>query len=228
MSADPIIGRLAAANPFPSAAPPAIETRDFRSRRRTLVAALAAAMIAVPAVAFAGDIGGLFGFSTQGTPVPTSATPFSQASGLAAAMAELGFPSSLQLIASRDGISFYAARRADGHLCFAVDAAPGAPAHKGVGCDLGNPSLPGNPAFPSPARPIIDFSRFSNGAHLAGFAADGIATVGLLDTEGNVIASAPVSENVYALANPSGGGVAVEALDTHGSVIYQRSFDQAP
>src|SRR5439155_12254083 len=61
VSADPIIGRLAAANPFPSAAPPAIETRDFRSRRRTLVAALAAAMIAVPAVAFAGDIGGLFG-----------------------------------------------------------------------------------------------------------------------------------------------------------------------
>ena len=50
----------------------------------------------------------------------------------------------------------------------------------------------------------------------------------LLDTEGNVIASAPVSDNVYAVANPPGGGVAVEALDSHGSVIYKRSFDQAP
>src|SRR5207248_1438735 len=108
VSTDPIIGRLAAANPFPSAAPHGIETRDFGPRRRTLVAALAAAMIAVPAMAFANDIRGLFGFSTQGTPVATSATPFSEASGLAAAMAELGFPSSLQLIASRDGISFYA------------------------------------------------------------------------------------------------------------------------
>ena len=43
-----------------------------------------------------------------------------------------------------------------------------------------------------------------------------------------MIASAPVSDNVYALANPPGGGVAVEARARHGSVIYKRSFDQAP
>jgi hypothetical protein len=189
---------------------------------------LAAVLVAAPAVAFAGDIAGLFGFSTQGQPVATSETPFSKASGLNRAMAELGFPATLQLIATREGISFYAARRADGHVCVAIDTAPAAADHKAVGCDLGNPSYPGNPAFPSPERPIIDFSRFSDAAPLAGFAADGISTVNLLDQAGNVIASAPVSDNVYADANPPAGGAAVEALDSHDDVIYERAFDEAP
>jgi hypothetical protein len=224
---DPVIARLAAANPFPATASPVGATLRFRPRGRALLAVVAAA-VAVPAIAFAGDIGGLFGFSTQGQPVATNETPFSQASGLKEAMSELGFPSTLQLIASRDGISFYAARRADGHVCVAIDLAPGAADHKAVACDLGNPSLPGTPAFPSPERPILDFSRFSNGARLAGFAADGISTVNLLDTAGNVIASAPVSDNVYADANPPAGGAAVEALDSDGTVIYKRSFDEQP
>jgi hypothetical protein len=225
VTTDPVIARLAAANPYPAATAPA---RSFRQRRRPLVAVLAAAAVAIPAVAFAGDIGGLLGFSTQGTPVATSSTPFSRDSGLNEAMAELGFPSTLQLIATRDGIAFYAARRGDGHVCFAVDAAPGGPAAKGVGCDLGNPSLPGTPAFPSPARPIIDYSQFTGGRHLAGFAADGVSTVNLLDATGNVIASAAVSGNVYADANPPAGGAGVEALDSQGAVVYKRSFDQAP
>jgi hypothetical protein len=220
VSTDPVIARLSAANPFPA------PVARSRAPRRVLVAAVAAVLVAVPAIAFAGDVGGLFGFSTQGQPVATSDTPFGTVSSLAEALDELGMPSTLQLIATRDGISFYAARRADGYLCFAIDAAPGADAHKGVGCDLGNPSLPGNPAFPSPARPVFDFSRFSR--KLVGFAADGVATVDLLDGSGNVIASAPVSDNVYADANPPAGGAAIEALDANGTVVYERSFDQAP
>ena len=226
MRNDAIIDRLAAANPFPPTATPVAVTRRLRARRRVLAAALAAVCVSVPAVAFAGDLGDLFGFSTQGRPVATSDTPFSQASGLAQALAELDVPSTLQLVATREGISFYAARRSDGYLCFAIDAAPGETAHKGVGCDLGNPSLPGNPAFPSPARPVFDFSRFSG--HLAGFAADGVTTDNLLDPDGNVIASAPVTDNVYAEANPPAGGAAIEALDAHGTIVYKRSFDQAP
>src|SRR5581483_2946521 len=62
-----------------------------------------------------------------------------------------------------------------------------------------------------PARPIFDFSRF--GGQLAGFAADGVSTVELLDAGGNVIASTPVIGNVYAEADPPAGGAAVEALD---------------
>jgi hypothetical protein len=97
---------------------------------------------------------------------------------------------------------------------------------KGVGCDFGNPALPGNPAFPSPARPVFDVSRFSG--RLAGFAPDGITTVNLLDAAGNVIDSSPVADNVYAEATPPAGGEAIEALDAHGTVVYERSFDQAP
>jgi hypothetical protein len=227
VSTDRVIVRLAAANPFPATDSPAGVASRFRYRRLALLAALAAA-VAVPTVGFSADIGGLFGFSTQGQTVASSETPFSQVSGLAQAMAELGFPSNLQLIATRDGIRFYAARRADGHVCVAVDAAPGSPAQKAVGCDLGNPSLPGNAAFPSPDRPILDFSRFSHGTRLAGFAADGIRTVNLLDAAGEVIASAAVTDNVYADAEPPAGGAAVEALDGDGTLIYKRSFDEAP
>jgi hypothetical protein len=223
---DAIIVRLAAANPFPAITTPVAASRRFRPWRRVLVAALATVLAAVPAIAFAGDVGDLFGFSTQGRSVATSDTPFGQASGLAEALAELDVPSTLQLVATRDGISFYAARRSDGYFCFAIDAAPGDEAHKGVGCDLGNPSLPGDPAFPSPARPVFDFSRFSG--HLAGFAADGVTTVNLLDAAGNVIASAPVADNVYADATPPAGGAAIEALDAQGTVVYERSFDHAP
>jgi hypothetical protein len=223
VTTDPVIARLAAANPFPQSARP---SAPLHSRRRAVLATALATAVAVPAIAFATDVGGLFGFSTHGRPVATSDTPFSTASSLDEAMTELGFPSTLQLIASRDGVDFYAARRADGHMCFAVDAAPGAAAHKGVGCDLGNPST--GASFPSTGRPIVDFSRFSGGQHLFGFAADGVSTVNLLDGTGDVIASAPVVDNVYVNVDAPAGGSAVEALDGTGTVVYERSFGEAP
>jgi hypothetical protein len=219
---DPVIARLVAANPI--VAPPsslATPLRRGRPSRRLVAAAFLGAAISVPAVAFGDDIGGLLGFSAHGQPVATSTTPFVHVSGLNEALRELDFPATLQLLDRRDGISFYAARRPDGILCFAVDSDAG----KGVGCDLGSP---GGAIFPSPERPIIDFSRFSNGARLAGFAADGVATVALVDAAGATLASAPVVDNVYADASPPAGAVGVEARDTHGSVVYRRNFGQAP
>jgi hypothetical protein len=213
----PVIARLAAANPV--AGPPPVAAVGSRLPRRSLAAAVAAAAIAIPAAAFAGDIGGLLGFSTQGQPVATSDTPFAQTSGLNQALQELAVPSTLQLLATRDAIAFYAARRPDGVVCFAVDTGGG----KAVGCDLGSPS---GVRFPSPERPIIDFSRA--GTQLAGFAADGVANVALVDATGSTVATAPVIDNVYADANPPSGGVGVEALDAHGAVIYRRTFGQAP
>jgi RNA polymerase sigma-70 factor, ECF subfamily len=78
-------------------------------RRAALAAAFAAAAIGVPAVAFADELGSLFGFSTEGKPVPTSASPFTRDSSLNQAMEELGFPSRLHLVTERDGVRFYAA-----------------------------------------------------------------------------------------------------------------------
>jgi hypothetical protein len=119
----------------------------------------------------------------------------------------------------RDGIGFYAARRADGSFCSAIERRAG---EAGVGCVLGGLS------FPSPERPILDFSRFSGGAHLVGFAADGVANVSLLDDSGGVIASSPVVNNAHADAERPAGAVAVEAVDSQGTVVYRRRFAQAP
>lgn len=222
MIQDPLIARLAAANPAPAAAPlTAAPSRRRDHRLRLAAVALAAAAIAVPAAAFADEIGGLLGFSTQGTPVATSDTSFAHLSSFADALQQLGVPSTLHLLGTRDGISFYVARRADGKYCFAVESA----ARRGVGCDLGTPA---GAVFPSPERPIFDFSRFSHGARLVGFAADGVASVALVDASGAVIASAPVIDNFYAEASPPPGAAGIEALDAHGTVVYRRGFDELP
>lgn len=217
MNHDRLIARLAAANPVATGSR-VPEPEAFQwPKRAGLVAALAAVAIALPAVAFADEIGLLFGFSTEGTPVPTNASPFTRDSSLTQAMEELGFPSRLQLLTERDGIEFYAARRASGDFCFAIEL----DGRKAVGCDLTS-------SFPSPERPIIDFSRFSNGARIAGFAADGVATVALVDGSGRRIASAPVIDNVYAGSGAAPDAVGVEALDAQGEVVYTRLFHQAP
>ena len=220
MMNDPVVARLAAANPIGMVLQPTALTNPSGKRRRgALVMAVAAVAIAVPAAAFADDIGALFGFSTQGQPVATSATPFAQISGLNDALQELAVPSTLRLLAQRDGISFYAARRPDDVVCFAVDSEQG----EGVGCDLGSPA---GARFPSAQRPIIDFS--ATGGQLAGFAADGVASVALVDAANATIATAPVIDNVYATADVATSGVGVEALDAQGTVIYRHTFGEAP
>jgi hypothetical protein len=216
MNDDQLIARLAAANPVPTdthvRAP---QPFRFPRRRAALATATAAAAICLPALAFADEVGALFGFSNEGTPVRTSASPFAQDSSLNQAMQELGFPTRLQLLTERDEVGFYAARRENGAFCFAVDL----DGRKAVGCA---------PAFPSPQRPIVDFSRFSKGARIVGFAADGVSTVALVDPSGATIATAPVIDNVYAATNTSPGAVGVEALDSQGAVVYKRSFHEAP
>jgi hypothetical protein len=217
MTENQLLTRLAAANPVPIGTPVG-RPEPFRlPKRPALAAVLAAVAIGVPAVAYSQEIGGLFGFSNEGTPVPTSASPFTRDSSLNEAMQELGFPSRLQLLTERDGIAFYAARRADGTFCFAIDL----DGRRAVGCSI-------SPAFPSPERPIVDFSRFSNGARIAGFAADGVRSVALVDATGARIAGAPVVDNVYAASNTVPGAVGVEALDAEGNVVYARAFHEAP
>jgi hypothetical protein len=217
MNDDQLIARLAAANPVPNDAH-VREPQPLRFPRRiALAAAFAAAAIGLPAVAFADEIGTLFGFSNEGTTVATSASPFTQDSSLNQAMQELGFPSRLHLLTERDGVKFYAARRANGAFCFAIDL----DGRKAVGCNM-------SPAFPSPQRPIVDFSRFSKGARIVGFAADGVSTIALVDASGATIATAPVIDNVYAATNTAPGAAGVEALDSQGAVVYTRSFHEAP
>jgi hypothetical protein len=222
---DLVIARLAAANPVPSplsdealrerlrerlGAPP----RPRRRRTRTLVAALVALGVAAPAAAFADRIGTLVGLSNQGTPVPTSDLPEWRDTKLAEAMQELRFPSQMQKLGERAGISFYASRRADGALCVAVDSSGGS----GVGC---------TDRFPSPGLPVLDFSHFRAARtgvvdRLAGFAADGVASVAVVDDAGTTIASAPVVDNLYAAVDlPQVPAAAVVARDSAGNELHR-------
>jgi hypothetical protein len=166
-----------------------------------------AAVVAIPAVAFAGRLADLFGLSNPGTPVATSALDLSHDAGLSEAMQQLGFPSTMTELGTVNGVTFYAARRADGDYCFAIESA----AAKGVGCDF-------NGAFPSPARPVMVFPPLEQ---FAGYAADGVATVAGVDAAGQTVVSAPVVDNLFAATTPGPFPtvVAIEARDSQQNVI---------
>ena len=216
MTHDSLIVRLAAANPAPLAISTRPETpRPTWTRGRLRVAVvLAIGAVAVPTVAFADSIRSLLGISNQGTTVAARDTPFSSYPQLNDAMQQLGL-ATMQLLGTEQGISFYAARNPDGHFCFAVASS----AATGVGCRL-------DKAFPSPQDPLIDI--FSTPKQIAGFAADDVADVVLLDSNGNTLATIPVTGNIYALADPPAGGSEIEALDANGNVITSHSIPQTP
>jgi hypothetical protein len=217
-----LVARLAAANPAPSGVPIA-DTAARRPRltpRRLSVALAVAAMVAVPALAFADDIGNVLGISNTGTPVEMSSLSLTHATKLNEAMQELGFPSTLQLLATRDGMRFYAVRNASGKFCFSIDANDGGPG-SAVGCEF----VSGG--FPSPGRPILDLSRWSKGTKVVGLAADGVASIELYDASGATVANVPVVDNVY-LETGLPGGVGVKALDANGTVLATWPFDTPP
>src|SRR5262249_21461754 len=158
-----------------------------------------------------GKVGDLLGLSNKGTPVATGSLDLSKDTGLNQAMQELAFPTTLHLLGSENGVSFYAARRAGGDYCFGIESKVA----KGVGCDL-------NGTFPSPARPVMVFPPL---VQFAGFAADGVAAVRGVDSSGQTVVSARVSQNLFASATPGPFPtvVGLEALDTQGNVIATES-----
>jgi hypothetical protein len=205
-----VVHRLAAANPVPTGAP-VHEPAPLPARQIALAVALAAA-VSVPTVAFAARLGDLLGLSNQGTPVATSSLPLSQDSKLNEAVGDLGFPSTLRLLGTENGVDFYASRTPDGRYCFAIekDGVRG-----GVGCDLAG-------TFPSPAAPVWIFPPYEG---FNGYAADGVATVEGLDASGHVVVSVPVSENLFAA--PAGdyrNVTTVEAFDTQSTQVWTRQL----
>jgi hypothetical protein len=202
-----VIARLAAANPLPASARLQHPEPLVVPARQIVLALALVAAVALPAAAFAGKLGDLLGLSNQGTTVATSSIDLSKDTGLNEAMQQLAFPAAMHLLGTNNGVSFYAARRADGDYCFAIESKVA----KGVGCDL-------NGTFPSSARPVMVFPPL---IQFAGFAADGVATVAGIDSSGKTVISAPVSQNLFASTTPGPfpSVVAIEALDTHGNVL---------
>jgi hypothetical protein len=211
---DDIVGRLAAANPVPTGTF-VREPEPFRVpyRRLGLTLALGVA-VAVPAVALAGTLGNLLGISNTGTTVSTSAVLPGQ-TNLDQAMQELKVGGTMQYLGTLNGAAFYATRNADGNFCIAIDHVA-QQYQKGFGCDLNADG------FPSPDRQVLAFPPVQG---LQGVAADGVATVELLDASGNVIASAPVTNNLFESAVPPSGQPAfIVTLDAHGNVTSKHPF----
>jgi hypothetical protein len=119
---------------------------------------------------------------------------------------------------------FFTASAAHGGLCFAVG--PASTRHIRV---LFCPSQEATPRFPSDNAPILDMSgkAMSNEGRvifldLAGFAADGVAEVAVIDSNG-VRHAARVQRNVFARRNMPGESIeAIVALDASGSEILRR------
>ena len=205
-----LVARLAAANPVPGTAS-VHQPRRLRPRRAIVALAVATA-VAVPAVTFASDIGNLLGFSNQGTPVQVSSTPIGQAPGLMQVVQSMDVPSTMRLLGTRDGFSFYAARKPDGNFCFGITSS--STGGKGLGCTIDG-------GFPSATRPVLLFPT-PVGAQIVGFAIDGDASVALLDATGATVATASVSDNVFVGDMRPDGAVSIEALDANGNTIATR------
>jgi hypothetical protein len=215
---DDVMVRLAHANPVPTGEPLCLpEPIHVRPRRVAVVVALAA-MIAIPATAFAGKLGDLLGISNGGTSVPTTSVLPGETK-LDAAMQELKVGGTMQSLGTLNGVEFYATRNADGHFCFAMVRVEGQ-FGKGFGCDLNAAD------FPSPELQALTFPAFTR---LQGVAADGVATVQALDENGNVLDSTPVENNLFASANevPPGAASAIRTLDENGNVTATEQLPRA-
>lgn len=207
------IARLAAANPVPTEEP--LRAPHPPSARRAGLAAVLAAVVAVPAVAFAGELGNLLGISNEGTAIPTSSV-LPGDSQLDEALQSMDVGSTMQSLGTLNGIAFYATRNAAGDFCFAADHVNGT-VGKGVLCDLNDDN------FPSAGVRAISFPKT-----LLGVAADGVATVSLVDAAGNVIDSTPVVNNLFVSDEgqmPQAEDAAyLETIDSNGNVLTRQKL----
>ncbi|HST18533.1 MAG TPA: hypothetical protein VLK36_12750 [Gaiellaceae bacterium] len=179
-----------------------------------ILVALAVA-VAIPAVSYGGRLGGLLGITNQGTSVPTSSV-LPGDSRLDQALQSMNVGATMQALGTVNGMTFYATRNSAGDFCLAFDHTPGG-IGRGVLCDLNADN------FPSADVKAISFPQT-----LLGMAADGVATVALLDTAGNVIDSTPVVDNLFASSVRPGQQPAhpayLETLDSNGNVLTKQKL----
>ena len=116
MSKD-VVTRLAAANPVPHDGP--LPTRAILSGPpRPLAVAVAVASRCRPPP-LPGKLGDLLGISNDGTPVPVSSVLPGETK-LDQALEDMNLGATMQFLGTLNGVSFYAARNADGNFCVAI------------------------------------------------------------------------------------------------------------
>lgn len=197
-----------------------------RSWTRAAVIAAAVAAIAIPTAAFADQIGSLIGLYNHGTTVPASAFPSPWAAALVRDPAYGN--GEVRQVGQDDGITFYAAKSADGHYCVGIGFAV-TPSIDALTCGPAIDDLmKGNLA-------VEDFSSIaaSGGTttvtRLAGFANAPAVRVAVLDSEGQTLYSRPVVDGLYAASTlPPQPANAIVGLDASNDVIYRRPLISPP
>jgi hypothetical protein len=183
-------------------------------------------------------IGGqLLGFYGGGTPVDTeNLSPYelhvigAMTSGVSPRLpaskredlARVG-AGSLRQIATRDGHAFFVAKLKGGGVCVSVGV---------LGSKRTLGSIMCKPDFPSPSLPILDQSTFGGSPELTsmtrleGFAADSVATVAILTSNGSLDAETPVRDNVYSRVDgfPDETVAGIVALDSTGTRLYVHCY----
>jgi hypothetical protein len=238
-----LLRTLAAVNPLPETAEAALakperdallqhiyeehqrRSRPTRSRRLLLAGiSIAIATSLIPAVALSGRLSSLFDFSNRGTPDGPGAEQLNNVR----VADRLGLePGGTMRLAERSGFVFHTVRGKDQRLCFGISSGPSAKSELTTLMCL---SADGPAAFPSPSRPVLDFSPVmgrDGSTHMyfpriMGFAADGVAEVGLVDVYGRMHTT-PVEGNVYFAENFADVPAQAQiALDAQGEVIWRR------
>jgi hypothetical protein len=201
-------------------------------------------------LAIGGVAAASFGSLFAGSPVAPAALSGTDWATLTAASHPSGRPmapaanlraagvASINQIANRSGRSFFVINRLNGAQCFATGTQGGV--REGLDVSvlsiLGTVDCPsGKDAFPSQVSPVLDMSVFHGDlaartgvgtsfvSRLTGFAADGIATVAVVDTTGVQRVSSPVIDNVYVATDlPPFAPQAIVAYDATGKEVWRQ------
>ena len=127
------------------------------------------------------------------------------------------------LLGTAGGENLYRVGQQSGHACYGAGRT-GAKWPLGViTCRIASPY------FPSPEMPILDMSgagmEWGHGPmhflQVAGVAADGVASIGILDENGTVIESIPVHGNIYGASSLPADAVSLQARDASDHVLTQ-------
>ncbi len=135
------------------------------------------------------------------------------------------------LIGKRAGFRFLRLPREDGSSCFAYSEL-----RSGVWQLLGLNCETGFQRFPDPKRPVMTVSglQLFPGEQLfvydtvAGFAADGVKRVAVIDAQDRVVPIAEVVDNVFYSDGPEDRVKALAALDEAGEVIWRTAAIPPP
>ena len=133
----------------------------------------------------------------------------------------------VSLLAKRGGRAYYRIEMAHGPTCYAAG-----PAVRGD-YTFGKIMCAGD--FPSPERPLLDFTvthgTLRNGtvsdrrvASSEGVVADGVARVGFRSPSGEIVAAAAAKDNVYQGIPPPGTVTELVALASDGKVLYSQAL----